>query len=167
MCGSSPPNYLCRLGGYVRPEGAAGLNVVKAPGMVCRLVRTYHPGGVRAPRGGCHAREPASRSPAIDDTGGAVCFHPQESHSVGFESYGERLQEMLGPHPPRTGGRFLHRSLRHAEHLRPSLPYHSERVVSTAINKNDGGWMETHSTGCNFFLLRYVKVRFLRQLLSA
>ena len=129
MCGSSPPNYLCRLGGYVRPEGAAGLNVVKAPGMVCRLVRTYHPGGVRAPRGGCHAREPARRSPAIDGTGGAVCFHPQESHSVSFESYGERLQEMLGPHPPRTGGRFPHRSLRRAEHLRPSLPYHSESYL--------------------------------------
>ena len=135
MSGSSPPNNLCRLGGYVRPEGAAGLNVVKAPGMVCRLVRTYHPGGVRAARGGCHAREPASRSPAIDDTGGAVCFHPQESHSVSFESYEETLKEMLGAEAPRTVGRAFPTALIDARNVCGQAFLITLRVTSTDQQK--------------------------------
>ena len=64
-----------------------------------------------------------------------MCFHTQESHSVGFESYGERLEEMLGPHPPRTGGRAFPTGLIDARNIFGQAFLITQRVTSTDQQK--------------------------------
>ena len=64
-----------------------------------------------------------------------MCFHPQESHSVSFESYAETLKEMLGAETPRTVGRAFPTALIDARNIFGQAFLITQRVTSTDLQK--------------------------------